>query len=61
MTYVLVTVSGGIVDKVLFFKDQVKAIQSLETFVKNMEPEYQDAGVYGPSGLIRNAKHYLDE
>ena len=61
MTCVLVMVSGGIVDKVLFFEDQAEAIEALEAFVKDMEPEDQDAGVYDSSGLICNAKAYLDE
>ena len=61
MKYVLVTVSGGIIDEVAFYDDKVTAIQMLSAFVKTMNPERCDAVVYGPDGMILNAKAFLDE
>jgi len=61
MKQVLVTLSGGIIEQVLFFDDEAGAVKALEEYVKAMNVERDDAGVYGPGGLIVNAKHYLDE
>ncbi len=61
MNYVLVTLSGGIIDQVLFFDDEKEAVTALEEYVKAMDVERDDAGVYWPNGLIANAKDYLDE
>jgi hypothetical protein len=61
MNYVLVTVSGGIISEVYFYVGISRAIQSLAEFVKAMNPEKDDAGVYGPEGMIANAKNFLDE
>jgi hypothetical protein len=61
MNYVLVTVSGGIISGVYFYAGISKAIQSLLEYVRAMNPEKDDAGVYGPEGMIANAKDFLDE
>ena len=61
MKYVLVTVSGGIIDEVKFYDEQLMAIQQLSAYVKAMNPENHDAAVYGPGGMIANAKDFLDE
>jgi len=61
MKYVLVTVSGGIIDEVKFYDEQLMAIQQLSAYVKAMNPENHDAAVYGPGGMIANAKAFLDE
>ena len=61
MEYVLVTVSGGIIWEVFFYTSLLKAIQALAEFVKAMNPEKSDAGVYSPEGMIANAKYFLDE
>ena len=61
MKQVLVTVNRGIIDQVLFFEDEGKALMALEEFVKNMDEETEDAGVYGSDGLIANAKMYMDD
>jgi hypothetical protein len=61
MKYVLVTVSGGIIDEVRFYDEQLMAIQQLSAFVKAMNPENHDAAVYGPGGMIANAKDFLNE
>jgi hypothetical protein len=61
MKYVLVTVSGGIIDEVKFFDEQIMAIQQLSIFVKAMYPKRHDAAVYGPNGMIVNAKAFLNE
>ena len=61
MKQVLVTISGGLIDQVLFFEKELEALRELELFVKGMNEEAEDAGVYGPDGLIANAKMYMDE
>lgn len=61
MNYVLVTISGGIISDVYFYADISKAVQSLSEYVRTMNPEKNDAGVYGPQGMIANAKNFLDE
>lgn len=60
MTYVLITLSGGIIDEVAFYKDQETAQKDLSRFVSTMDPENDDAAVYGPGGMISNAKCYLE-
>lgn len=61
MNYVLITVYGGIISEVYFYTDISRAIKSLSDYVKAMNPERNDAAVYGPFGMIANAKHFLDE
>ena len=61
MKYVLVTVSGGIIDEVKFYNEQLMAVQQLSAYVRAMNPENHDAAVYGPGGMIANAKAFLDE
>jgi hypothetical protein len=61
MKYVLVTVSGGIIDEVKFYDKQLMAIQQLTAYVRAMNLEDHDAAVYGPDGMIANAKAFLDE
>ena len=61
MTHVLVTVSGGIIDRVTFFDCRPKALRALASFVKEMNPEEDDAAVFEPEGLVANAKNFLDE
>ena len=61
MNYVLVTVSGGIISEVYFYIRLSRAIQSLSEYVRTMDPEKNDAGVYNPGGMIANAKDFLDD
>ena len=61
MSYVLVTVSRGIIDEVTFYHEELMAIQDLSEYVKAMDPEHYDAAVFGPDGMIANAKVFLDE
>lgn len=61
MNYVLVTVCGGIISDVSFYADSSKALESLAEYVRTMNPEKNDAGVYGPQDFIANAKNFLDE
>jgi len=61
MTQVLITVSKGIIEQVIFFNDPKMALHALSKYVKNMNIEYDDAAVYDSEGLIANAKHFLDE
>ena len=60
MTQVLVKISRGIIDQVMFFEDLGKAIRALSNHVKTMSPEDDDAGLYDINGLIANAKDFLD-
>ena len=60
MTQVLVRISRGIIDQVMFFEDLGLAIQALSDHVKTMDPENDEAGLYDINGLIANAKHFLD-
>ncbi len=61
MTYALVKVHKGIIEDVLFYFDEEKALKALDEFVKTMGPENDDAAVYGPDGMVANAKTFLDE
>ena len=61
MKYVLVTVSKGIIDEVQFYNEQSLAVRKLSAFVKDMNPEHHDAAVFGPDGMIANAKAFLGE
>ena len=62
MTYVMVTVSGGIIDQVAFFDSLQQAIRALADFVNGINPlDDNDAAVFGPEGLVANAKNFLDE
>ena len=61
MRYILITLSGGIIDQVIFYDDPSRAIQDLAQFVKTHNMEKGDAALYGSEGLVANAKHFLDE
>ena len=61
MKYALITVSGGIIEKVCFYNDPSLAIAVLADYVNTMDLERDDAAVYGPDGLIANAKIFLNE
>jgi len=61
MNYVLVKVWKGIIDCVSFFDDETTAIQVLSDYVKTMNIEHCDAAVYGPDGMVANAKTFLDD
>ena len=61
MSYVLVTVSRGIIDRVTFFEGAALAVDALADFVKGMNAQDDDAAVFGPNGLVANAKNFLDE
>ena len=61
MNYVLITISGGIIGQVAFYDLAIEAVRALVKYVKTMNPEKDDAAVYGKEGLIANAKIFLDE
>ncbi len=61
MKYVLITLNGGIINQVTFYDEAHRAVSNLSDYVKSMDPEKHDAAVYGPDGLIANAKLFLDE
>ena len=61
MRQVLITISRGIIDQVVFFEDPGLAIQALSDHVKAMNPEHDDAVLYDAEGFIANANHFLDD
>jgi hypothetical protein len=61
MRYVLVTLSGGIIERVALFDSAKAAVKALSDHVRRMDPEKDDAEVFGPEGLIACAKDFLDE
>ena len=61
MKYVLITLSGGIIDQVTFYDDPYIAVGNLAKYVMDMNPEKNDAVVYGPGGIVANAKNFMDE
>jgi len=61
MTHILVTVTGGIIERVTFFDSKSLALRVLASFVKRMNPEEDDAAVFNRGGLVANAKDFLDE
>ena len=61
MKYVLITLFGGIIDLVTFYDSPYVAVANLAKYVKDMNPEKNDAAVYGPDGIVANAKIFLDE
>ena len=61
MFYVLVKVNKGIIENVLFYFSEKEALTALDGFVRTMNPEDDDAGVFGPDGLVANAKTFHDE
>ena len=61
MTYVMIWLSGGIIEQVTFFDNKLQALKTLAEFVKNMDLHDDDAAVFGPEGQIANAKDFLDE
>jgi len=61
MNQVLVTVSRGIIEEVVFFHDPGSAIRALSKYVKTMNIEHNDAALYDADGMTANAKHFLDE
>ena len=61
MSYVLVTVSRGIIDRVSFADNALTAVKALADYVRGMNAQDDDAAVFGPRGLVANAKTFLDE
>ena len=61
MTHALIWLSGGIIEQVTFFESKLQALETLAEFVKGMDLHDDDAAVFGPEGLVANAKEFLDE
>ena len=61
MTQVLIKLSRGIIDDVVFFDDKGQGVKALSNHVKTMNPEDDDAGLYDTNGFIANAKQFLDD
>ena len=60
MTYALIWLSGGIIEQVTFFESKLQAVKTLADFVKGMDLHDDDAAVFGPEGLVANAKDLLE-
>ena len=58
---VLITISRGIIRDAVLFDNTQMAVLALSRFVKNMNPEDDDAAVYDENGFVSNAKDFLDE
>jgi len=61
LKYVLITLHEGIIDQVTFYDGPYVAVANLAKYVKEMNPERNDAVVYGPDGIVANAKIFLDQ
>ena len=61
MIYALVRVHKGIIDDVRFYFNEKEAVKALDQVVQNMAPEHDDAAVFGPNGMVANAKMFLGE
>ncbi len=59
--YVFITITSGIIDKVVFIKNQTLALNRLYLYARDMDWEKCDAAVYGPQGMIANAKMLIEE
>jgi len=60
-TFVLITISSGLIDQVKIYDEPLFAINTLSDFVQKMDPENEDACVYDRNKMIANAKDFLDE
>jgi hypothetical protein len=58
---VLITITRGIIADAVFFENPQLALQALSRFVKDMNPEDDDAAIYDDKGFVANAKDFLDE
>ena len=61
MRQVLITISRGIIERVVFFDDPKMAVLALSGHVKGINPEHDDAALYDTQGMIANSKHFLDD
>jgi hypothetical protein len=59
--YVLITLSGGIINQAEFFVKARPALEALSEFVRKMHLEDQDAAIFNLDGYYANAKDFLDE
>ncbi len=60
-TFVLITISGGVVNEAVFYFEAEDALIALASFVKEMDIERQDAVIYNRKGFFANAKDFLDD
>jgi len=58
---VLITIAGGLIYDVKFYKEPMSALTALSDFVQHMDVEHEDAGVYNAHKLIANSKDFLNE
>ena len=61
MSYVLVSVSRGIIEEVKFFTGSEEATMALSDYVKTMDVENCDAALFGENGMLANAKSFLND
>jgi len=59
--YVLITVSGGIIDQAKFYPDGFSALGAMSMFIKIMNVDNQDAVIFSKDGFYANAKYFLDK
>jgi hypothetical protein len=59
--YVLIAISGKDTTLVQFYNDPTVAVRDLSEFVKEMNPETDDAVLYQLYDLIAYAKDFLDQ
>jgi len=59
--YVLIVISGKNTTLVQFYNDPTIAVRDLSAFVKEMNPQTDDAILYQLYDLIAYAKDFLDE
>jgi len=59
--YVLIAISGKDTTLVQFYNDPTVAVQDLSEFVKEMNPETDDAVLFRLYDLIAYAKDFLDQ
>jgi hypothetical protein len=59
--YVLITLSGGLIEDVRFISDEKTALRALYNYVRSMDPDDNDAAIFAPNGMVSNAKTVLDD
>jgi hypothetical protein len=61
MIFALVKVRRGIIDEVLFYPAEREALKAMNDVAKTMDPEHDDATLFGPDGLVVNAKNFMED
>ena len=61
MIYAHVKIGRGIIDEVLFYFEEKEALIAMDSVAKTMNFEHDDAAVFGPDGMVVNAKNFMDD